>query len=109
MREENGIIEIERAIDKLSRHHIRHIKVGFFQYTGDQWSTIIMNSNPNTSFVRRYTNSTVCTPLFQPNKYQVNGKTSKAGWRYLQLHGVRTLCQIVILSCIVCMIFHDIV
>ena len=27
MREENGIIEIERAIDKLSRHHIRHIKV----------------------------------------------------------------------------------
>jgi len=26
MREENGIIEIERAIDKLSRHHIRHIK-----------------------------------------------------------------------------------
>ena len=23
MREENGIIEIERAIDKLSRHHIR--------------------------------------------------------------------------------------
>ena len=30
MREENGIIEIERAIDKLSRHHIRHIKVGFF-------------------------------------------------------------------------------
>ena len=29
MREENGIIEIERAIDKLSRHHIRHIKVVF--------------------------------------------------------------------------------
>merc|ERR1712064_44685 len=26
MREDNGIIEIERAIDKLSRHHIRHIK-----------------------------------------------------------------------------------
>jgi len=26
MREENGIIEIEKAIDKLSRHHIRHIK-----------------------------------------------------------------------------------
>lgn len=25
MREDNGIIEIERAIDKLSRHHIRHI------------------------------------------------------------------------------------
>jgi len=26
MRDDNGIIEIERAIDKLSRHHIRHIK-----------------------------------------------------------------------------------
>jgi glutamine synthetase len=26
MREENGLPEIERAIDKLSRHHIRHIK-----------------------------------------------------------------------------------
>ena len=105
MREENGIIEIERAIDKLSRHHIRHIKVGFF----NTQETIIMNTNLNTSFVRRNTDSTVSTPLFQPNKYQVNGKTSKAGWRYLQLHGVSTLCQIVILSCIVCMIFHNIV
>lgn len=26
MREEGGLTEIERAIDKLSRHHIRHIK-----------------------------------------------------------------------------------
>merc|ERR1712157_621383 len=26
MREPNGLVEIERAIDKLSRHHIRHIK-----------------------------------------------------------------------------------
>lgn len=26
MREDNGIIEIEKAIDKLSRHHIRHIQ-----------------------------------------------------------------------------------
>ncbi|XP_047485998.1 glutamine synthetase-like [Penaeus chinensis] len=26
MREANGIVEIEKAIDKLSRHHIRHIK-----------------------------------------------------------------------------------
>ena len=26
MREDNGLPEIERAIDKLSRHHIRHIK-----------------------------------------------------------------------------------
>lgn len=26
MREENGLTEIEKAIDKLSRHHIRHIK-----------------------------------------------------------------------------------
>ena len=26
MREEGGLTEIEKAIDKLSRHHIRHIK-----------------------------------------------------------------------------------
>ena len=26
MRDEGGIKEIEHAIDKLSRHHIRHIK-----------------------------------------------------------------------------------
>jgi len=26
MREPNGLVEIEKAIDKLSRHHIRHIK-----------------------------------------------------------------------------------
>lgn len=26
MREENGIIDIEKAIDRLSRHHLRHIK-----------------------------------------------------------------------------------
>ena len=26
MREDNGLVEIEKAIDKLSRHHIRHIK-----------------------------------------------------------------------------------
>lgn len=26
MREDGGLTEIERAIDKLSRHHIRHIK-----------------------------------------------------------------------------------
>ena len=26
MREEGGLSEIEKAIDKLSRHHIRHIK-----------------------------------------------------------------------------------
>ena len=26
MREEGGLAEIEKAIDKLSRHHIRHIK-----------------------------------------------------------------------------------
>ena len=26
MREENGIVEINKAIEKLSRHHIRHIK-----------------------------------------------------------------------------------
>jgi len=26
MRDENGIIEIEKAIDRLSRHHLRHIK-----------------------------------------------------------------------------------
>jgi len=26
MREENGILDIEKAIDKLSRHHLRHIK-----------------------------------------------------------------------------------
>ena len=26
MRQPNGLTEIEKAIDKLSRHHIRHIK-----------------------------------------------------------------------------------
>ena len=26
MRQPNGLVEIEKAIDKLSRHHIRHIK-----------------------------------------------------------------------------------
>jgi glutamine synthetase len=26
MRQEGGLTEIEKAIDKLSRHHIRHIK-----------------------------------------------------------------------------------
>lgn len=26
MRDENGIIDIEKAIDRLSRHHLRHIK-----------------------------------------------------------------------------------
>lgn len=26
MREANGLVAIEQAIDKLSRHHIRHIK-----------------------------------------------------------------------------------
>jgi glutamine synthetase len=26
MREENGLVEIEKAVDKLSKHHIRHIK-----------------------------------------------------------------------------------
>jgi len=26
MRDENGILDIEKAIDKLSRHHLRHIK-----------------------------------------------------------------------------------
>jgi len=26
MREDNGILDIEKAIDKLSRHHLRHIK-----------------------------------------------------------------------------------
>ena len=26
MRQDNGLVEIEKAIDKLSRHHIRHIK-----------------------------------------------------------------------------------
>ena len=26
MRKENGLTDIEKAIDKLSRHHIRHIK-----------------------------------------------------------------------------------
>ena len=26
MREDGGLAEIEKAIDKLSRHHIRHIK-----------------------------------------------------------------------------------
>ena len=26
MRQSNGLVEIERAIDRLSRHHIRHIK-----------------------------------------------------------------------------------
>jgi len=26
MREENGLIEIEKAVDKLSKNHIRHIK-----------------------------------------------------------------------------------
>ena len=26
MRDENGILDIEKAIDRLSRHHLRHIK-----------------------------------------------------------------------------------
>jgi glutamine synthetase len=26
MRQPDGLVEIEKAIDKLSRHHIRHIK-----------------------------------------------------------------------------------
>ena len=37
MREEGGLSEIEKAIDKLSRHHIRHIKA-YDPKEGDNWS-----------------------------------------------------------------------
>ena len=39
MREENGLPEIERAIDKLSRHHIRHIKA-YDPHQGINYNTI---------------------------------------------------------------------
>ena len=40
MREEGGLTEIEKAIDKLSRHHIRHIKA----YDPKEGSVYILNS-----------------------------------------------------------------
>lgn len=45
MREPNGLTDIEKAIDKLSRNHIRHIKA----YDPNE-GNFIVTENPSSKF-----------------------------------------------------------